>query len=105
MEAVEYLGNGYSWTFGVDWNPITCNCAYDNFTYFQFNEVSSTEVRDVFALIKLINSSVKKLTFPDCLKIANVLQIFKKREPSEINNYRPVSLLRYYWRINSPLRY
>ena len=88
---------------------------------FEFNEVSSEEVKKVIkslnkkkaaistcipvkilvdsidtylpVLTDIINNSVRNDTFPDELKLAEVTAIFKKADPFDITNYRPVSLL------------
>ena len=44
-------------------------------------------------LCVLFNRSLKDHSFPRQWKIANVLPLFKKGDPSELSNYRPVSLL------------
>ena len=44
-------------------------------------------------LCLLFNRSLRDCLFPDSWKIANVLPLFKKGDPSELSNYRPVSLL------------
>uniref|UniRef100_A0A1B6KMS7 Reverse transcriptase domain-containing protein n=1 Tax=Graphocephala atropunctata TaxID=36148 RepID=A0A1B6KMS7_9HEMI len=44
-------------------------------------------------LVHLINSSFICGIFPDQLKIAKVIPIYKKNDPLNIQNYRPVSLL------------
>ena len=41
----------------------------------------------------IANLSFSSGTFPDNLKIANVIPIFKKDDPTICNNYRPISLL------------
>ena len=44
-------------------------------------------------LSDMINVSSNKVTFPDFLKVANVIPIHKKSEKLDSNNYRPISLL------------
>lgn len=44
-------------------------------------------------LIKLINASIQDRIYPDCLKYAKVLPIFKSGNRDDINNYTPISLL------------
>ena len=41
----------------------------------------------------LINQCISNSEFPSDLKIAKVLPLFKKDDPSQITNYRPISLL------------
>ena len=88
---------------------------------FEFNEVSSEEVKKVIkslnkkkaaistgipvkilidsidtylpVLTDIINNSIRNGTFPDELKLAEVTPIFKKVDPFDITNCRPVSLL------------
>ena len=45
------------------------------------------------SLTRLINLSLSSATVPDSWKLANVIPLFKKGDHSEVNNYRPVSLL------------
>jgi len=44
-------------------------------------------------LTKLINQSIVKNTFPNSLKIAKVTVIYKSGDPTNPNNYRPISVL------------
>ena len=41
----------------------------------------------------IINQSLETGIFPDSLKIAKVVPLFKKDDPTTVNNYRPISLL------------
>ena len=42
---------------------------------------------------KTINHSLKEYTFPDELKKSEVIPVYKKVDPLQKENYRPVSLL------------
>ena len=44
-------------------------------------------------LVHICNLSLQQRLFPDELKIANVLPLYKTCDPCVFNNYRPVSLL------------
>ena len=41
----------------------------------------------------MINQSVDTNTFPDALKLADVVPVYKKEDPLDKKNYRPVSVL------------
>ena len=45
------------------------------------------------SLTKLLNLCFSSSKVPQMWKHANVMPLFKKGDPSELNNYRPVSLL------------
>ena len=45
------------------------------------------------ALVKIFNLSLSSGIYPDKLKIAKVIPIFKKGATTSINNYRPISIL------------
>ena len=90
-------------------------------TSFNFKQVTYIQVRDAFVslrnnnskdiygftvplikslkdiliqpLTNLINSCIEVNLFPDCLKRASVVPIYKKGDPDDIGNYRPISLL------------
>ena len=44
-------------------------------------------------LVKLINFSFSEGTFPNLLKFANVIPVFKNGDNLDYNNYRPISLI------------
>ena len=44
-------------------------------------------------LSTLINLSFNTDDFPNCLKLAKVIPVYKKGDQQECNNYRPISLL------------
>jgi len=44
-------------------------------------------------ILDLINETIMSGEFPDVLKIAKVIPIFKKGDKQNLNNYRPISLL------------
>ena len=44
-------------------------------------------------LAALFNQSIKCGKFPSYLKMARITPIFKKRSKTDINNYRPISIL------------
>ena len=45
------------------------------------------------ALVKLFNLALSTGVYPDNLKIAKVIPIFKKGNSTSVNNYRPISIL------------
>ena len=44
-------------------------------------------------ITSLVNSSITSGVFPDQLKLAQVIPLFKKLDPLDVKNYRPVSIL------------
>ena len=44
-------------------------------------------------IVDLINTSIDEGCFPDCLKTAKIIPVFKKGDRSNLNNYRPIALL------------
>ena len=56
-------------------------------------------------LCKLINDCFSKGVYPNCLKIAEVIPIFKKGDRKEASNYRPISILSQFDKILEKLIY
>lgn len=54
-------------------------------------KLSIDEILD--PLTEIINLSLESGCFPDALKIAKVLPIFKSGDPERFENYRPISIL------------
>jgi len=66
------------------------SCGYDLLS----NRMIKTEkIRFCNLILDLINETVTNGIFPDALKIAKVLLIFKKGDKTNMTNYRPISLL------------
>ena len=65
---------------------------------FGYDELSPLTFKNIFTcikqpLLKLINLSLLNGIFPNKLKLAKVVPVFKKNEANQISNYRPISLL------------
>ena len=59
----------------------------------------------IFPLCEIINLSFSTGKFPDSLKIAKVIPIFKNGSVLEVTNYRPISLLSIFNKIIEKLLY
>ena len=58
-----------------------------------YDEISSNVIELNDPLKYLLEKSIEKGVFPDALKIARVTPLFKGGDPSNISNYRPISVL------------
>ena len=63
-----------------------------------YDNISMRVIKHSFHLISaplanIINLSLQKGIFPDNLKIAKVIPIYKADDPSHFTNYRPICLL------------
>ena len=47
----------------------------------------------LYPLTYVLNLSITQGTFPDSMKIAKVIPLYKSGEKMKINNYRPISIL------------
>ena len=68
----------------------TNSAGHDEFSS-KFIKLSETLL--IPALEKIFNLAIKTGTYPDRLKIAKVIPIFKKGNTTSVNNYRPISIL------------
>ena len=59
----------------------------------------------VLPLCKIINTSFSTGIFPEALKIAKVIPIYKKGSTQDVNNYRPISLLSIFDKIIEKIMY
>ena len=66
------------------------SCGHDNLSAITLKSIAN-EICECIALI--INQSITTGIFPDQLKVAKVVPIFKKNDQSDIKNYRPISVL------------
>jgi len=57
---------------------------------------ASTLPSIAYPLAELINCSFNSGVFPEALKIAKVVPVFKKGARDEVSNYRPISVLPYF---------
>lgn len=53
----------------------------------------------------LYNSSIVEGVFPDCLKLAHIIPIYKSSDVFSVNNYRPISILHFIAKIFEKLMY
>ena len=63
-----------------------------------YDDISMYVIKNTFELVSeplkdIINLSFSKGIFPDKLKVAKVIPVFKADEPDLFTNYRPISLL------------
>ena len=63
-----------------------------------YDELSTSLLKNIInvvvePLVHIINNSLKFGIFPDQLKLAIVVPVYKKGDNTNIENYRPISLL------------
>ena len=65
-------------------------CGFDQISHILLKE---SLISLALPISTLFNKSLNLGQFPDIWKMANVLPVFKGKDPSIVNNYRPISLL------------
>ena len=70
--------------------PTKNSCGFDGISTKLLKVIEPVILK---SLTLLINQVLYSGVFPDKLKIAKVIPIFKKDDPSLFENYRPISLL------------
>ena len=70
--------------------PNKASCGFDNISTIFLKQIAPTIIKP---LTLLINQVFNTGIFPDRLKLAKVIPVFKKGDSKLINNYRPISLL------------
>ena len=66
------------------------SCGHDNISSALLKSIAN-EISNCITLI--INQSILTGSFPENLKLAKVVPIFKKDDESQIKNYHPISVL------------
>ena len=74
------------------------------------NDVETVFIKDANPIISkflsdMFNVCLSEGTYPDLVKIAEVVPIFKKGERNKMTNYRPISLLSQFNKISEKLLY
>ena len=59
----------------------------------------------VKGLVMIFNKSFEEECFPELLKIAKVIPIYKSEDPTDPSNYRPISLLSIFDKLLKKLMY
>src|SRR6218665_1761382 len=78
---------------------ICCNAYIDPY-------IASLSIGSVATpLAEIINCSFSAGEFPQALKIAKVIPIYKKGERDDLTNYRPISILPYFSKYFEKLMY
>ena len=74
----------------IDNLPNKASCGFDNISTLFLKQISPTIITPMTLLInQVFNTGI----FPERLKLAKVIPVFKKGDSKLINNYRPISLL------------
>ena len=71
-------------------HTATHSCGHDNISSTVLKYISN-EISECITLI--VNQSIMTGIYPDKLKVAKVVPIFKKEDKLQLKNYRPISVL------------
>nr|CAI5842028.1 unnamed protein product [Callosobruchus analis] len=73
----------------------------NSFDVYDFNSIILRRVKSLLArpLAYLFNHCISSGKFPEPFKLSRAVPIFKKGDPAELNNYRPVSIIPYLGKI------
>ena len=85
-------------------SPITVEYIKNYISYTNKSKSSRSNIPNIYFIklsVKIIapvitnifNHCILKRVFPESLKIAEVIPIFKSGSKSDVNNYRPISVL------------
>ena len=70
--------------------PNKTSCGHDTISNSLLKQLSPSIS---FALNKIFNQSIAQGIFPDAMKLAEVIPLYKGKDQDQIVNYRPISLL------------
>ena len=74
----------------IDNLPNKASCGFDNISTIFLKQIAPTILK---ALTLMINQVFNTGIFPERLKLAKVIPVFKKGDSKLINDYRPIRLL------------
>ena len=66
------------------------SCGHDNILTILMKNICPLILSPITSIL---NQSLSTGIFPDKLKIAKIIPLFKKEDPHKLDNYRPISLL------------
>ena len=101
--SVQMIKDKYQNVFNFKFELVSTDQIIKFIDEIDFNQSSSRDISVKFIKIakeeiaepiaNCINSSISTGTFPDELKIADVVAAFKKEDQNDKTNYKPISLL------------
>ena len=91
IEKSAYLKPTYEAELDIEIGKLKTNKSV--LDIFNLNIIKSVKDQLIPGLVIVFNKSIHEGIFPDILKIAKIIPIFKKNEDYIAGNYRPISLL------------